>query len=176
MPRSRRWTDLRRARVARRPATEPVRRAPGAARDHGDDAGSASIEFVVAGLVLLVPLIYLVLAMSAIQGAALTAEGAARQGARVFVQAADDAAGQAAAVKALEFALADQGLRDADASVQVQCSATPCLTRRELVTVRVEIAVPLPLVPPVLQGSFPLAVPLTADATQQVSRFWGAGG
>jgi hypothetical protein len=35
--------------------------------------------------------------------------------------------------------------------------------------------VPLPLVPPVLQGAFPLEVPLHAEATQQVSRFWGSG-
>jgi hypothetical protein len=50
-----------------------------------DDTGTASLEFITAGLVLLVPLVYLVLTMSAIQGGALAVEGASRQAARVFV-------------------------------------------------------------------------------------------
>lgn len=140
-----------------------------------DERGSASIEFIGAGLVLLVPLIYLVLAMAAIQAGALAVEGAARQAARVFVQSSDAGSAEAAAIRAVEFALADHGLDAQDASVTVTCTATPCLTRREFVTVRIGLEVPLPLVPPVLQGAFPLAVPLTAEATQQVSRFWGGG-
>jgi hypothetical protein len=138
-----------------------------------DDSGSASLEFITAGLVLLVPLVYLVLAMSAIQAGALAIEGAARQAARVFVEAPDEAAGEAAAIRALEFALADHGMAAADAAIAIECSADPCHTRRELVSVRIDVAVPLPLVPPVLQGAFPVAVPLSAEATQQVSRFWG---
>ncbi len=140
-----------------------------------DDDGSASLEFITAGLILLVPLVYLVLAVAAIQGGALAVEGAARQAVRVFVQAPDQATGQAAAMRALEFALADHGLTDADVAIAITCSANPCLTRREFVTVTVDLAVPLPLVPPVLQGDFPLAVPLSAESTQQVSRFWGSG-
>jgi hypothetical protein len=140
-----------------------------------DEEGSASLEFITAGLVLLVPLIYLVLAVAAIQGGALAIEGAARQAARVFVEAADEAAGEAAAVRALDVALADHGLAAADAAIAVACSADPCHTRRELVTVRIDLSVPLPLVPPALQGSFPIAVPLSAEATQQVSRFWSGG-
>ncbi|RII97030.1 hypothetical protein DZF97_17400, partial [Clavibacter nebraskensis] len=59
-----------------------------------DDRGSAVLEFITAGVLLLVPLVYLVLAMSAIQGAALGTEGAARQAARVYVRADDDASGR----------------------------------------------------------------------------------
>lgn len=151
MPRSRRWADERWA----------------------DERGSASLEFIGAGLVLLVPLVYLVLAMASIQAGALAVEGAARQAARVFVQSSDAGSAEAAAIRAVEFALADHGLDAADASISVTCTANPCLTRREFVTVTVGIQVPLPLVPAVLQGSFPLAVPLGAEATQQVSRFWG---
>ncbi|HSP76545.1 MAG TPA: hypothetical protein VLO31_10065, partial [Cryobacterium sp.] len=49
------------------------------------ERGSASLEFITAGLILLVPLVYLVLAMAALQGGALAVEGAARQAARVYV-------------------------------------------------------------------------------------------
>ena len=75
-----------------------------------DDRGSSSLEFVTVGLVLMVPLVYLVVAMAAIQGAALAIEGAARQAARVFVLAPDLAQAEASAIRALEFALADHGL------------------------------------------------------------------
>ena len=50
------------------------------------DDGSASLEFITVGLLLLVPLVYLVLTIAAVQGAALGVEGAARQASRVFVQ------------------------------------------------------------------------------------------
>jgi hypothetical protein len=124
-------------------------------------------------MVLLVPLVYLVLTVSAIQAGAFAAEGAARQAARVFVQAPDLASAQASAEQALQFALADHGVEGA-ARISVDCGAAACLTRRAFVTVDVDITVPLPLVPPVLAGDFPLAVPLHATSTEQVSRFWGA--
>ena len=142
-----------------------------------DDDGSASLEFVTAGMILLVPIVYLVLTMSAIQAGALAVEGAARQAVRVFVQAEDAGSAQAAAIRAVEFALADHGIESSAASVAVTCSPRPgaCLTRQGFVTVTVSVAVPLPLAPPALQGSFPLGIPLGATATQQVSRFWGSG-
>ena len=59
--------------------------------------------------------------------------------------------------------------------MSIQCDENPCLTRRAFVTVSIDLVVPLPLVPPVLIGDFPVAIPLQSTATQQVSRFWGAG-
>ena len=142
-----------------------------------DDRGSASLEFVTVGLVLLVPLVYLVLAMSSIQAGALAVEGAARQATRVFVQSTDLDSAQAAALTAVDFALADHGIDPGSATITVTCEPNPaaCLTRRGFVTVAVALSAPLPLVPPVLIGDFPIAVPLTGSATQQVSRFWSAG-
>lgn len=142
-----------------------------------DDSGSASLEFITAGFVLLLPMVYLVLAMSAIQGGALAIEGAARQAARVFVQAASSGEAQAAAVRAVEFALQDHGIEPGSAGIAVSCAPDPaaCLTRQGFVTVSVDLAVPLPLLPPVLVGDLPLAIPLHAASTQQVSRFWGSG-
>ena len=139
-----------------------------------DDQGSASLEFVTAGLILLLPMVYLVLAMAAIQGAALATEGAARQAARVFVQAESPAQAEAEAHRAVEFTLADYGLSGSDARVSVRCAPHPsdCLTRRGRVTVTVAVSVPLPLVPPALSVHVPLAVPLEGSATGQVSRFW----
>ena len=139
-----------------------------------DDEGSASLEFITAGLLLLLPLVYLVLTLSAIQAGAFAVEGAARQAARVYVQGENAAAADAAAARAIEFALADYGLESAPVDVSVSCTESPCLTRRGFVTVTVATSVPLPLVPPVLTLDTPLSIPVSSTATQQVSRFWGA--
>lgn len=141
-----------------------------------DERGSASLEFVTTGLVLLVPIVYLVIAMSAIQGTALAVEGASRQAARVYVESATLAEADASAERAVQFALADYGLGTDGVTVEISCSPRPdeCLTRRGFVTVVVTSRAVLPLVPTVLDLDAPLSVPLSATATQQVSRFWGA--
>ena len=139
------------------------------------DEGSASLEFITAGMLLLLPLVYLVLTMAQLQAGAFAVEGAARQAARVYVQSATTAEANAAAQRAIEFALADYGLDTDAVTVSVSCSPRPanCLTRRGLVTIQVSTTVPLPLVPPVLDLDVPLSVAVNSTATQQVSRFWG---
>ncbi len=147
----------------------------GALRDRmADESGSASLEFITAGMILLVPIVYLILTVSTVQGASLAVEGAARQAARVYVQSADTSQARAAAERAIRVSLADYGLDADQAAVSVSCSAADCLTRLETVTVAVEIQVSLPLVPPVLEVAVPARIPIGASATQTVSRFWGA--
>lgn len=142
-----------------------------------DENGSAALEFITVGMILLVPLVYLILTLSAVQAGALAVEGAARQAARVFVQGESVADAQARTGRAIEFALADYGLDPTQASVSISCSPNPdrCLTRQGFVTVSIDVAVSLPLVPPVLTSDVPLAVHLQSTATQQVSRFRGSG-
>ncbi len=141
-----------------------------------DDDGSASLEFIVAGLLLLVPIVYLVLALSALQAASLAVDGAARQATRVFVQGASVAEARSAAARAIEVTLADFGVEADDAAVAISCRPHPgaCLTRRGFVTVTITVVVPLPLAPPVLDLGLPAGLPVSATATEQVSRFWGS--
>ena len=141
------------------------------------DDGSAALEFITAGFLLLIPLVYLVLVMAAIQGGALSVEGASRQAARVFVQATDARSAQDRAQTAVDFALDDFGLGATNSTMRISCRPNPaaCLTRRGFVTVVVTAKVPLPLVPNVLALTTPLSVPMSATSTEQVSRFWGAG-
>jgi hypothetical protein len=145
-------------------------------RSLADEGGSASLEFVTVGMILLVPLVYLVLAVAAIQGGALAAEGAARQAARVYVQAASPGDARGALERAVTLGLADYGLDAAGASVTVDCTdeTNGCLSRRNPVTVTIRVRVPLPLIPDVLALHDVVSVPLEARATQTVSRFWGA--
>jgi Flp pilus assembly protein TadG len=140
-----------------------------------DDTGTAALEFITVGLILLVPLVYLVLALSSLQAGSLAVEGAARQAARVFVQApsAEDAAARAS--RAVEFGLADYGLDASTASTTIRCTGAPtCPSRNAIVTVTVRVNVPLPLVPDVLDFSTAASVPVESSATQRVSRFWTA--
>lgn len=142
-----------------------------------DDRGSASLEFLTVGVLLLVPLVYLVLAVSAVQAASLGVEGAARQASRVFVQAPDRASADAAAERAIEVTLADYGIAASDASVRITCTPNPsdCLERRGFVTVEVSTVVPMPLVPPILDIDVPVGVSTDATSTEQVSRFRADG-
>ena len=141
------------------------------------DEGSSSLEFITAGLLLLVPLVYLVLVMSAVQGAALAAEGAARQAARVFVQAPSASEAFARAQRAVDFGLGDFGITPQASTVTVTCAPDPssCLQRLGNVTVSVDVLVDMPLVPAVLGLNTLARIPIAATATQQVSRFWSGG-
>jgi Flp pilus assembly protein TadG len=138
-----------------------------------DESGSASLEFVTAGVLLLVPLVYLVIALSVIQSGSFGVEGAARAGARVFVQSAPvDAATTAAAVSA-DFALRDYGIDPKRATVTITCDPDPtdCLTRGGHVTVTVSTTVTLPLAPPLPGLAVPAGIPVVAASTEEVSRF-----
>lgn len=140
------------------------------------ETGSASLEFLSSGLILLVPLVYLVIAMASVQGGAFAAEGAARQAARVYVQAPDATQARLRAERAISVALADYGLDPNDAEARIQCRPRPseCLTRGGTVAVSIVVHAPLPLVPDVLNLQSRASVALQASASEKVSRFWGA--
>jgi hypothetical protein len=135
--------------------------------------GSAAVEVLVLGVLLLVPLVYLVLTVAAVQGAAFGAEGAARQAARSIALAATDGAGRSAAESAAIVALADWHVDPAAAELTVRCSPDPdrCSTPRGTVDVRVRVAATLPLLPPALELDAPAAVPIEAWSVQRVSMF-----
>ena len=54
-----------------------------------DDVGSAALEFITVGVVLLVPLVYLIIALGTIQEQALGVDAAARHTARAIALAPD---------------------------------------------------------------------------------------
>ncbi|GAA4737141.1 hypothetical protein GCM10025783_04380 [Amnibacterium soli] len=137
------------------------------------ERGSAAVEVLVLGVLLLVPLVYLVLTVAALQGAAFAAEGAARQAARSIAIAATDGEGRRAADAAAEVALADWHVAPGATRSEVRCAPDPgdCETPRGSVDVRVRVATALPLLPPALDVDAPAAVPIEAHAVQRVSMF-----
>lgn len=161
-----------------RPSDDPARRRRPAllgrlARTLRREDGNAALEFIGAGVLLLVPVIYLVVALGTVQAGALGVEGAARQAARVIATADSAAAGAQDADAAVQVTLADYGLSGAARSVEVACAPDPrnCLRRDGAVTVTVRVTVPLPLFPAFLGMRTPPGIPVSSAATQPVSRF-----
>lgn len=141
------------------------------------DDGSAALEFITVGVILLVPLVYLVLALGVVQEQTLGAEAAARHTARVISQAPDAETAAARSDAVLAGVIEEYGL-DADA-VQVSISCTPasaaCPSAGATMIVTVRTAASLPLVPRLFGLDRIASIPLDASAVQKVSRLWGDG-
>ncbi|RLK49148.1 TadE family protein [Microbacterium telephonicum] len=141
--------------------------------DGGADAGSAAIEFIFAGLVLLVPIVYLIVALGAIQGQAMGVQTAARQLAR-SIATADGAADADRRAERIADAVAEEyGIDRASLEVSVECTPTAqgCPSAGATLHVHVATRVALPLIPPVLGLDDLAAVPVEAQAVHKVSRY-----
>ena len=139
----------------------------------GRDEGSATIEFIALGVLLLVPLVYLVIVLSRIQAASFAADSSARAAARAFVTAADDATGRSRAVIAVRLGLLDQGFTDpGDGDLSVECE-TPnaCMTPGSQVRVQVEVRVAMPGLPHVFDRAVPTGVTVRAGQVAVVDQF-----
>ena len=131
------------------------------------ERGSAIVEFHVIGMLLLVPLVYLLLAVLDVQRTAYGATHAAREAGRIYVATGDDTAARAAA----SVALRDQGIARADVDMSLTCDAAPCYRAGAEITIVVEAEVPLPFVPDVLVGGVNAVVPVQARHVTVVDRF-----
>lgn len=136
-------------------------------RHERGERGSGLVEMVWLSLVLLLPLLWIVLSVFEVQRGAFGVSGAARAAARAYALAPDDPTGQQRAVAVARQVLADQGLTGVPVRVTVSCSPYPhnCHTGTSVITVRVESAVELPLLPDVLGGGAPT---FRVDATSRV--------
>lgn len=142
----------------------------------GDDPerGSAALEFILVGLLLLVPLIYLIVSLGLIQGQSLGAEAAARHVARAVSTASDAADARVRADAVLAAVSEEYGLDDVDLSIDCTPAGAICPRAGATLHVSVRTSVELPLVPPVLSLDRIAAIPIEASAAHKVSRFWSA--
>lgn len=122
------------------------------------DAGSAIIEFVFVAVIVMVPLVYLLAAVSVVQRSQLAVANAAREVGRAFATSPGEAQGLARAGAALRLALADQGLAGATlrfVAAGADCTAAavaPQLAPGAQFTVCVTRHASVPAVPRVLAG------------------------
>lgn len=125
-------------------------------RPRGED-GSALVELTWLGVLLLVPLLWIVVSVFDVQRGAFAVSGAARAAGRAYALAPTDAEGQHRAEAAARQALADQGLHGVPLSVRVTCTPYPhdCHSGTSVITVRIASRVDLPLLPSFLGGHAP---------------------
>lgn len=127
----------------------------------GDDAGTAIIEFVFVAVLVMVPLVYLIVAVATVQRSELGVSQAAREAGRAFATSDIAAQAPARAEVAVRIALADQGLPD-DAIVRYVAAGSSCADDPPTVTPQLRAGaqftvcvgrrVDIPAVPRVLLG------------------------
>ncbi|MBC9734128.1 hypothetical protein [Nocardioides marmotae] len=136
--------------------------------EHGrGEHGSALVEVTWLGILLLVPMLWILLSVFEVQRGAFGVGAAARSAARAYALAPTDAEGARQAELVARRALADQGLEDAPLSVRITCTPYPadCHSGTSVITVRIASRVDLPLMPEVLGGQAP---GFALDATHTV--------
>jgi Flp pilus assembly protein TadG len=125
-----------------------------------DDGGSAIIEFVFVAVLVMVPLVYLVVAVAGVQRSELAVSQAAREAGRAFATSDSAAEAYTRARAAVHIALDNQGLPDdaqlrfvpAGASCTGGATTSPALAPGAQFTVCVVRTVDMPAVPSVLTG------------------------
>lgn len=130
-----------------------------------DERGSATLEFLGLGVLLLVPISYGTLTLVGLEQATLATELAARNSARVLGDNA--AANEPLAQAHLHHAFTDHGIDPAEATIETRCHPNPncvaeTVTAGQSITVTVRIQVPLPGLP---GGAGALGIPVAASAT-----------
>lgn len=132
------------------------------------ERGSALVEVTWLSILLLMPLLYVVLAVFEVQRSAFAVNAATRAAGRAYTLAPSQGEAVLRARAAAAVAMADQGLRLGDASFVVRCEPDPraCLSPGSVVHVRIARAVDLPLMPDALGGDTPS---IRVDAEHAVS-------
>ncbi len=139
------------------------RRRPRCGADReGSEAGNAIVESLGVIAVLILPAFALVVSFASMLGAEHAAAAAARDGARAFVRAESAEAARARMEEAVSMRLADRGAK-AENAPRVACSASPCLSPGEKVSVTVAVRARL--------EAFQRDVVVTRTATMPVDDF-----
>ena len=132
-----------------------------------NERGTALVEVTLLSILLLVPLLYVVLAVFDVQRSAFALDAATRAAGRAYTLSPSQGEAVARARSAAAVAMADQGLDLGAASVVVSCRPDPraCLSPGSVVQVRMTLAVDLPLMPDALGAQTPS---IRVDAEQSV--------
>ena len=137
----------------------------------GADSGRAIVEFVFLGVLMLVPLVYLVLTLATVQAAAYSATTAAREAGRAFTTAQSEGESMPRARAAARIAFEDFGFGAGETDVTVSCDGSPCLRPNARVQVTARVDVRLPFVPEFFAGAVPAVLPVSVTHVATVARF-----
>jgi hypothetical protein len=142
-------------------------RLPIGVRSNRGDAGSAVLEFVVLSMFLMVPLIYIILAVAQVQGSAYGVTEATREAGRAFIGADSSADASRQACTAATMALRNDVAATFDCASQLRVSCvsdagcSAALVPGETIRVEIDLSVGLPFLPTSVFGHS-LSVPVHA--------------
>jgi len=136
------------------------------------DRGSAVVEFIVVGVLVLIPLTYIAMCVMRVQSASVASSLAVREAGRAFAASDTVEAARRSAEAAARLALADQGFTLPNRSLRIRCPQGACLAPESTVQVRLDWSVDLPLLPEFL-GEGRTSIPLTAERTMPVDTYRG---
>lgn len=140
-----------------------------------DERGSGLVEFVWLGVILIVPLVWVVLSVFEVQRGAFAVSAAARAAGRAYALAPDDQVGLQRARAVAALTLKDQGSPGMTPHLEVACSPQPpCHRGTSVITVTVTSGVDLPLLPELVGGDRP-SFALTASHRVPVGQYVEAG-
>ena len=139
--------------------------------------GSALVELSWLGILLVLPMLWIVMSVFEVQRGAFGVSAAARAAARAYALAPDDASGWSGPATAARVAMDDQGVHGVTPEVRVTCTPYPsdCHQGTSVITVSVHSRVVLPLMPSALGGNRP-SFALDATQTVPIGQFQEVGG
>lgn len=114
------------------------------------ERGTATVEFVWLSILLLIPFVYILVAVFDAQRASYAVSAASKSAARAYLQADDPAAGEQRARTAARVALDDQDVDPADVAITCEPGPGDCLQPGSSVRIVVRTVQPLPLTPSAL--------------------------
>ncbi|MSO27682.1 MAG: pilus assembly protein [Candidatus Nanopelagicales bacterium] len=120
--------------------------------------GNAVIEFLIIGVLVLIPMAYLVLCLMRVQAATFASTQAVREAGRAFNSADSVSQGQASARTAARLAFSDQGFDLPESALGISCPDSPCLAPGSVAEVSLNWQVMLPWVPAGLSREFSVPI------------------
>jgi Flp pilus assembly protein TadG len=141
-----------------------------------NDDGNAVLEFVVLCAFLMVPLVYILLAVLHVQGCAYGIAEATREAGRAFVTADSSADAYQQACVAATIAMRNQVSDPFDCAAQLKISClsadgcAPALTPGDTIRVEIDLSVGLPMLPTSVFGN-PTGVSLRSVHDEVVDQF-----
>lgn len=125
--------------------------------------GMATVEFVGVVIALLIPIIYIITAVSAVQAAQFSADAAAYEAARAYTLSRSQGQGREHAALIAQQIFADQGFTSAP-TIAASCDRGDSLTPGGIVSVTVSYEVPLPLITQFM----PVSIPVSSQSSSVV--------
>jgi Flp pilus assembly protein TadG len=140
-----------------------------------DERGSGIVEFTWLGIILIIPLVWIVLSVFEVQRGAFAVSAAARAAGRAYALAPNDQEALARARAIAQLTLDDQGSPGMTAKVESSCEpGPPCHRGTSVITVTVRSAVDLPFLPEIVGGDRP-SFALSATHRVPIGQYIEAG-